>query len=143
MQSRLFAGLVRRAGQPRIAQLLQHALLKASFVPPEPLREPRDLTRQRTQLIQERSAAAHRIQKVLESDPQIRCLSSKQTSAALFAAHNHVPPPHRLVKYIMRISEVALGEQGFACPPTCFPRIARSLRVWQTSRFRLFQAKQT
>jgi transposase len=49
-----------------IAQLLQHGLLKASFVPPQPIRELRDLTRQRTQLIQERSAAADRIQKVLE-----------------------------------------------------------------------------
>jgi transposase len=49
-----------------IAQLLQHGLLKASFVPPRPIRELRDLTRQRTQLIQERSAAANRIQQVLE-----------------------------------------------------------------------------
>ena len=49
-----------------IAQLLQHGLLKASFVPPLPIRELRDLTRQRTQLIQERAAAANRIQKVLE-----------------------------------------------------------------------------
>jgi transposase len=49
-----------------IAQLLQHGLLKASFVPPEPIRQLRDLTRQRTQLIGERSAAASRIQKVLE-----------------------------------------------------------------------------
>jgi transposase len=49
-----------------IAQLLQHGLLKASFVPPQPIRELRDLTRQRTQLIQERTAAANRIQKVLE-----------------------------------------------------------------------------
>jgi transposase len=49
-----------------IAQLLQHGLLKASFVPPLPIRELRDLTRQRTQLIQEKTAAANRIQKVLE-----------------------------------------------------------------------------
>jgi transposase len=49
-----------------IAQLLQHGLLKASFVPPEPIRQLRDLTRQRTQLIGERSAAVNRIQKVLE-----------------------------------------------------------------------------
>ena len=49
-----------------IAQLLQHGLLHASFVPPQPIRELRDLTRQRTQLIQERSAAVNRIQKVLE-----------------------------------------------------------------------------
>lgn len=49
-----------------IAQLLQHGLLKASFVPPQPIRELRDLTRQRTQLIGERTSAANRIQKVLE-----------------------------------------------------------------------------
>ena len=51
---------------PWIAQLLQHGLLKASFVPPEPIRAVRDLTRQRTQLLGERAAAANRIQKVLE-----------------------------------------------------------------------------
>src|SRR5436309_2141417 len=57
-----------------IAQLLQHGLLKASFVPPQPIRELRDLTRQRTQLIQERSAAVNRIQKVLE-DANIKLAS--------------------------------------------------------------------
>jgi transposase len=57
-----------------IAQLLQHGLLKASFVPPLPTRELRDLTRQRTQLIQERTAAANRIQKVLE-DANIKLAS--------------------------------------------------------------------
>src|SRR5215468_7378505 len=57
-----------------IAQLLQHGLLKASFIPPEPIRELRDLTRQRTQLIQERTAAANRIQKVLE-DANIKLAS--------------------------------------------------------------------
>jgi transposase len=49
-----------------IAELLQMGLLKASFVPPAPMRELRDLTRQRTQLIGETSAVANRIQKVLE-----------------------------------------------------------------------------
>jgi transposase len=49
-----------------IAQLLQHGLLRASFVPAQPVRQLRDLTRQRTQLTGERSAAANRIQKVLE-----------------------------------------------------------------------------
>jgi transposase len=49
-----------------IAQLLQHGLLKASFVPPAPVRDLRDLTRQRAQLVHERSAVANRIQKVLE-----------------------------------------------------------------------------
>jgi transposase len=49
-----------------IAQLLQHGLLKASFVPPAPIRELRDLTRQRTQVIAERTGVANRVQKVLE-----------------------------------------------------------------------------
>jgi transposase len=49
-----------------IAQLLQHGLLRASFIPPRSTRELRDLTRQRTQLIGEKTAVANRIQKVLE-----------------------------------------------------------------------------
>ncbi|HMB03984.1 MAG TPA: IS110 family transposase [Isosphaeraceae bacterium] len=49
-----------------IAQLLQHGLLRPSFIPPRPTRELRDLTRQRTRLIAEKSAVANRIQKVLE-----------------------------------------------------------------------------
>jgi transposase len=49
-----------------IAQLLQHGLLRGSFVPPKPIRELRDLTRQRSQLVGEKAAAANRIQKVLE-----------------------------------------------------------------------------
>ena len=49
-----------------IAQLLQHGLLHGSFVPPRPIRELRDLTRQRSQLIAAKAAVANRIQKVLE-----------------------------------------------------------------------------
>lgn len=49
-----------------IAQLLQHGLLKGSFIPPRWQRELRDLTRQRTQLTEECSRIRNRIQKVLE-----------------------------------------------------------------------------
>jgi transposase len=49
-----------------IASLLQHGLLSASFVPPRPQRELRELTRTRKRLIEERSRIANRIQKVLE-----------------------------------------------------------------------------
>jgi transposase len=49
-----------------IAQLLQHGLLTASFIPPARQRELRDLTRQRAQLTGEQAAVANRIQKVLE-----------------------------------------------------------------------------
>jgi transposase len=57
-----------------IAQLLQHGLLRASFVPPAPIRALRDLTRQRTQLVQESASVANRIQKVLE-DANIKLAS--------------------------------------------------------------------
>jgi transposase len=49
-----------------IAELLQHGLLKASFVPPRFQREWRDLTRYRTTLVRERARIVERLQKVLE-----------------------------------------------------------------------------
>lgn len=49
-----------------IAQLLEHGLLRASFVPDRPQRELRDLTRQRTQLLRDRARVANRVQKTLE-----------------------------------------------------------------------------
>jgi transposase len=49
-----------------IAELLAHGLLRASFIPPQPQRDLRDLTRQRTVIIQERAAVVNRLQKVLE-----------------------------------------------------------------------------
>jgi transposase len=57
-----------------IAQLLQYGLLTASFIPPPPIRELRDLTRQRTELVRDRAAVANRIQKVLE-DANIKLAS--------------------------------------------------------------------
>ena len=55
-----------RADAAWIARLLQHGLLRPSFVPPVPVRELRDLTRQRAQLVGEKVRAGNRIQKVLE-----------------------------------------------------------------------------
>jgi transposase len=49
-----------------IAQLLAHGLIRASFVPPQPIQELRDLTRTRKQLVREIAQHATRIQKVLE-----------------------------------------------------------------------------
>jgi transposase len=57
-----------------IAQLLQYGLLSPSFIPPPPIRELRDLTRQRTQMVRERAAVANRIQKILE-DANIKLAS--------------------------------------------------------------------
>jgi len=49
-----------------IAQLLEHGLLRGSFVPPAPIRELRDLTRYRKVLIQDRTREANRLHKFLE-----------------------------------------------------------------------------
>jgi transposase len=49
-----------------IADLLQHGLLRPSFVPPAWQRELRELTRYRTSVIEERSRTINRLQKILE-----------------------------------------------------------------------------
>jgi transposase len=50
-----------------LADLGAHGLVRASFVPPEPIRELRDLTRTRTHITQERTREAQRLEKLLES----------------------------------------------------------------------------
>ncbi len=57
-----------------IADLLQHGLLKGSFVPPAPIRELRDLNRNRAILTQQRATVSNRIEKVLE-DANIKLAS--------------------------------------------------------------------
>lgn len=49
-----------------IAELLLHGLLRASFVPPKPLRVLRTLTRYRRKLVESRSAERNRLLKLLE-----------------------------------------------------------------------------
>jgi transposase len=49
-----------------LCQLLECGLLRASFVPPKPIRELRDLTRYRKSLISERQREANRLHKLLE-----------------------------------------------------------------------------
>lgn len=50
-----------------LADLLRHGLLSPSFIPPKPIRELREVTRYRKQLVNERIQYANRLQKVLES----------------------------------------------------------------------------
>jgi transposase len=49
-----------------LAQLLQHGLMRGSFVPDRHIRDLRDLNRNRVALIGERGRVANRVQKVLE-----------------------------------------------------------------------------
>ncbi len=76
-----------------IGELLQHGLLKASYIPEQPQRDLRDLIRYRTALIQERVREINRVQKVLE-DANIKLasvasdvmgVSSRQMLAAIIA----------------------------------------------------------
>jgi transposase len=49
-----------------IADLFQHGLLRGSYIPSAPQRELRELTRYRTNLVEERARAVNRLQKTLE-----------------------------------------------------------------------------
>jgi transposase len=49
-----------------ICQLVEHGLVRPSFVPPQPIRELRELTRYRKAQIEERSREAQRLDKVLQ-----------------------------------------------------------------------------
>lgn len=57
-----------------IAELLEHGLLKRSFIPPVAIRDLRDLTRYRRKLVQMKQSEVNRLQKVLE-DANIKLAS--------------------------------------------------------------------
>jgi transposase len=78
-----------------LAELLQHGLLRASFIPPVAQRELRDLTRYRSTCIRERVTLINRVQKLLE-DANIKLaavasdimgVSGRAILAALIAGH--------------------------------------------------------
>lgn len=50
-----------------LADLLRHGLVKASFIPPAPIRDLRELTRYRSTLVRDRVQLANRVQKLAES----------------------------------------------------------------------------
>jgi transposase len=49
-----------------LAHLLRHDMIRTSFVPPRPIRELRDLTRRRKQLLSDATSERNRVQKTLE-----------------------------------------------------------------------------
>jgi transposase len=86
-----------------LAELLQHGLLRASFIPPVAQRELRDLTRDRSTFIRERVTLINRVQKLLE-DANIKLaavasdimgVSGRAILAALIAGHTE---PHTLAE---------------------------------------------
>jgi transposase len=66
-----------------IAELLQHGLLRASFIPPLEQRELRDLVRHRANFIRERVNLDNRVQKVLEAaNIKLGCVASNVMGAS-------------------------------------------------------------
>jgi transposase len=61
-----------------IAQMVEHGLVRPSFVPPPPIRELRDLTRHRRTLVEERTRVIQRLEKVLQ-DAGIKLTSVAST----------------------------------------------------------------
>ena len=49
-----------------IAQMIEHGLVRPSFVPPPPIRALRDLTRHRRTLVEERTRVVQRLEKVMQ-----------------------------------------------------------------------------
>jgi transposase len=60
-----------------IAQLVEHGLVRPSFVPPRPIRQLRNLTRYRKTVIEERTREAQRLEKLLEdAGIKLSCLAT-------------------------------------------------------------------
>lgn len=101
-----------------IADLLQHGLLTASFVPSHSQQDQRDLTRLRVSLVQERSRLVNRVQKVLEQAgcqlptvvSDVLGLSGKRILQAMCAGESD---PKRLAK-LMHPGIKATEEQVIA-----------------------------
>jgi transposase len=113
-----------------IADLLRHGLLKASFIPPKPLRELRDLVRTQTHLIQERNRYINRIHKILETAniklssvvTDIMGKSARQMLEALIAGESDPAQLAKLARGRMRPKRDQLQQalQGNVEPHHCF-----------------------
>jgi transposase len=105
-----------------IGELLQHGLLKASYIPERPQRDLRDLLRYRSSLVQERAREINRVQKVLE-DANVKLasvatdvmgVSSRQMLAAIIAGKDDPRALAELAKGRLRakIPELKRALQG-------------------------------
>jgi transposase len=104
-----------------IADLLRHGLLASSFIPPLPQRDLRDLTRQRTSLVQERATVVNMLQKVLEwanlklagVATNITGVSARAMLDAILAGENDPPVLAALAQGRLRTKQASL-EQALA-----------------------------
>jgi transposase len=101
-----------------LAQLGAHGLVRASFVPPEPIRQLRDLTRARTAITRERAREAQRLEKLLEDAgiklsavaSDILGVSGRAMLEALIAGNRDPVALADLAKRRLRSKIVALTE---------------------------------
>jgi transposase len=105
-----------------LAQLLSCGLLRASFIPPKPQRELRDLTRMRSQLVGERTQVVNRLHKVLE-DANIQLgavasdilgMSGRQMIEALIAGEQNIETMAQMARRRMRakLPQLRLALEG-------------------------------
>jgi transposase len=93
-----------------LAELLEHGLLRSSFVPPVAIRELRDLTRYRKRLIQAHTSECQRIQKTLEDAgikldsvaSEVLGVSGRAMLAALVAGERDPAVLAELAKGVLR-----------------------------------------
>jgi transposase len=101
-----------------LAELLEHGLLRSSFVPPAAIRELRDLTRYRKRLIQAHTAEGQRIQKTLEDAgikldsvaAEVLGISGRAMLAALVAGERDPQVLAELAKGVLRKKIPALRQ---------------------------------
>jgi transposase len=101
-----------------LCQLLEFGLLRASFVPPKPVRELRELTRRRRTLVRERAQEANRLHKTLEDTGiKLDCVASdilgvsgRSMLDALLAGERDPAKLARLAKGRLKVKHDALIE---------------------------------
>lgn len=144
-----------------LCKLAERQMLRASFVPPTPIRRLRDLTRYRADLVAARTAEKNRVEKLLE-DAGIKLsvvasdifgASGRAMMAALIAGERDPKVLAQLARRRMR-TKIAQLEEAFnghfdehhrfllarmlarttASIPTSPPLTSRSRRIWPLSR---------
>lgn len=101
-----------------ICELVEHGLVRPSFVPPRPIRQLRDLTRYRKAVIEERGREVQRLHKVLEDAgiklssvaSQVLSVSSRAMLDALVAGERDADQLAQLAKGRMRAKIPALRD---------------------------------
>ncbi len=88
-----------------LAQLGAHGLVRGSFVPPEPIRRLRDLTRTRTSITRERSREVQRLERLLE-DSGIK-LSSVATDIMGVSSRSMIEALIRGDRDVVRMADLA------------------------------------